>query len=79
VHVVVVTGPAGELGLVVDALLGQQEIVIKALDDYLGQAPGISGATILGDGRVVLIVDVPTLLEAHGGAGRSAAVRAGVA
>jgi two-component system chemotaxis sensor kinase CheA len=51
------------MGVVVDSLLGQQEIVIKALDDYLGEAWGIAGATILGDGKVVLIVDVPTLME----------------
>jgi chemotaxis protein histidine kinase CheA len=37
--------------------------VIKALDDSLGQNQGIAGATILGDGRVVLIVDVPSLVD----------------
>jgi two-component system chemotaxis sensor kinase CheA len=50
------------LGVLVDRLRGQQEVVIKALDDYLGDTAGISGATVLGDGRVVLIVDTARLL-----------------
>lgn len=48
-------------GLAVSALLGQQEIVAKSLKDTLGTLPGISGATLLGDGRVVPIVDVFSL------------------
>lgn len=50
---------AGEkrFGLVVDRLLGQEEVVIKSLGDYLGNIPGIAGGTITGDGRVRLIVD----------------------
>ena len=51
-----------EAGLVVDALVGEQEIVIKSLGSYLGDIPGLGGAAILGNGRVALIVDVPTLL-----------------
>jgi two-component system chemotaxis sensor kinase CheA len=54
------------LALVVDELVGQQDVVVKSLGDYLGQVPGIGGATILGDGRVALILDVPTLLATHG-------------
>jgi len=50
-------------GLVVDRLLGQQEIVIKNLGRMIGQATGISGATILGDGSVALIIDVPGLIK----------------
>jgi two-component system chemotaxis sensor kinase CheA len=42
---------------VVDSLLERQEIVIKSLGEYLGDVPGISGATILGDGGVILILD----------------------
>jgi chemotaxis protein histidine kinase CheA len=42
----------------VDRLRGKQEIVIKPLDDTFGKSYGISGASILGDGRIVLIVDV---------------------
>jgi len=49
-------------GLVVDALLGQQEIVIKSLGAYIKQCKFISGATILGDGEVALILDTNALL-----------------
>jgi two-component system chemotaxis sensor kinase CheA len=62
-YVVIVQSAAGKIGIVVDTLLGQQEIVIKALDDYIGESVGIVGATILGDGKVVLIVDVLELTE----------------
>ncbi|WP_027389521.1 chemotaxis protein CheA [Chrysiogenes arsenatis] len=51
------------IGLIVDKLLGQEEIVIKSLGDFLKGTPGITGATIMGDGRVNLIVDVTSLLE----------------
>jgi two-component system chemotaxis sensor kinase CheA len=61
---VVVIGLAGKrVGLVVDDLLGQQEIVIKPLGQYLVNTPGFAGATTLGDGRVVLILDVVGLIE----------------
>lgn len=46
------------LGCVVDRLLRQQDVVIKSLGGYLGNIPGIAGATILGDGRVALILDL---------------------
>ena len=52
-----------KIGLVVDDLLGQQEIVIKPLGRYLVKTPGFAGATSLGDGRVVLIIDVVGLIE----------------
>ena len=65
------------LGLVVHRLLGQQEIVIKALDPVVsGSASAVAGATIMGDGRVVLILDVAALFEGrrHGTTvGRTAA------
>jgi len=51
------------LGLVVDSLRGQQEIVIKPLGKRLADTPGIAGATELGDKRVVLVLDVESLLE----------------
>jgi len=51
------------VGFVVDELLGQQEIVIKSLGEYLGSIRGIAGSTIMGDGRVIMIVDVAQLLE----------------
>ncbi len=52
-----------KIGLVVDELLEQQEIVIKPLGRYLVNTPGFAGATTLGDGRVVLIIDVVSLIE----------------
>ena len=56
---VVLVGLADKrLGLIVNDLLGQEEIVIKSLGKYLNSAPGVSGATILGDGRIRLIVDI---------------------
>ena len=61
-YLVVVGSGEKRGGVVVDRLLGQQEIVIKGLDDYLGELPGISGATVLGDGRVALILDIASLL-----------------
>jgi two-component system, chemotaxis family, sensor kinase CheA len=64
---VVVVGLADKrLGLVVDELLGQKEIVIKSLGEYLGHIKGMSGSTILGDGRVIMILDIEELIqEAH--------------
>ncbi|HEX9082275.1 MAG TPA: chemotaxis protein CheA [Holophagaceae bacterium] len=51
----------------VDELLGQQQVVIKSLETHYRRVEGISGATILGDGRVALILDVPGLLRAEAG------------
>jgi two-component system, chemotaxis family, sensor kinase CheA len=48
---------------VVDALIGQEEAVIKPLVDYLQENSGFSGATILGDGRISLILDVYELIN----------------
>jgi len=62
-YVVVVGSGEKRGGLVVDRLLGQQEIVIKALDDYLGDLPGISGGTVLGDGSISMIVDISSILS----------------
>ena len=50
-------------GFVVDELIGQQEVVIKSLGAYLLSMRGIAGATVLGDGRVTLIIDVVGLLD----------------
>lgn len=55
-----------KIAVVVDTLLGEQEIVIKTLGEYLGQIPGLSGACILGDGKVALIVDVRGLVKQLG-------------
>src|SRR5450432_1489480 len=50
-------------GLIVDALEGEEELVIKALDDHTFQTDLVSGASILGDGRVVLILNLPAVVE----------------
>ena len=63
IYVVVVALAEKQLGLIVDKLIGQEEIVIKSLGDYLGGNPGIAGATITGDGRVRLILDVAGVIE----------------
>ena len=59
--VIVETDSAGQLGLVVDELVGQQQIVVKSLESNYGRIGGVSGATILGNGRVALILDVAGL------------------
>lgn len=69
-YVVVVGSGEKQGGIVVDRLVGQQEIVIKAMDDYLGELPGISGGTVLGDGRVSLILDIASLIGKGRGAGK---------
>jgi two-component system chemotaxis sensor kinase CheA len=62
---VVVIAKAGEsmIGLMVDSLMEPQEIVVKSLGKYMGDIEGIAGATILGDGRVALILDVASLVR----------------
>ncbi|MDD3060105.1 MAG: chemotaxis protein CheW [Sulfurimonas sp.] len=62
-YVVVLGLGAQKLGLIVDTLVGQEEIVIKSLGEYLKGIRGIAGATIRGDGGVTLIVDVVALME----------------
>jgi len=62
--VVVVSWGKLQAGLVVDRLVGKQDIVAKALDPIVGTVPGISGCTIMGDGRIALIIDTPGLIGA---------------
>ena len=62
-YIVVVGSGEKRGGLVVDRLIGQQEVVIKALDDYLGDLPGISGGTVLGDGNISMIIDISSILS----------------
>jgi two-component system, chemotaxis family, sensor kinase CheA len=62
-HVVVVQHAGVRAGLAVDALYGERQAVIKSLGSTLAAVPGLSGSTILGDGRVALILDVPALLR----------------
>lgn len=61
--VVVVEGDGQKLALEVDELLGQQQVVVKNLENNYRRVDGVSGATILGDGRVALIVDVGGLVR----------------
>jgi two-component system chemotaxis sensor kinase CheA len=61
--VVIVSTSFREVGLVVDGLMGEREVVIKSIENNFHPVEGFSGATILGDGRVSLIVDVSSLLR----------------
>ena len=62
-YVVVLGLAESKIGLIVDSLVGQEEIVIKSLGEYLKGIEGIAGATIRGDGGVTLIVDVAALMQ----------------
>jgi two-component system chemotaxis sensor kinase CheA len=62
-HVVIVSMGTRQVGFVVDQLVGQEEVVIKPLGRGLQGTPGMAGATITGDGRIALIIDVPSLLQ----------------
>jgi len=64
-HVVVVQIGTQQVGFVVDALIGQEEVVIKPLDALLQGTPGMAGATITSDGGIALILDVPSLLKRY--------------
>lgn len=62
-YVVIIGVAEAKLGVIIDTLVGQEEIVIKSMGDYLQNIPGIAGATIRGDGRVTLIVDVSSMMN----------------
>ncbi len=62
-HVVVVSMGAQKIGFVVDSLIGQEEVVIKPLGALLHGMRGLAGATITGDGRISLILDIPGLMH----------------
>ena len=66
VFVIVVSLGHRKFGLIVDRLAGEQELVIKALDDSLISTEMVSGASVLGDGRVVLILNISTVVERIG-------------
>ena len=70
----VVVTRAGEkvVGLLVDALVRQQEVVIKSIGERLKTIPGIAGATEIGESEIVLVVDVGTLIDSFGGRAREA-------
>jgi len=78
VPVVLVRGGGQALAVQVDRLVGAREIAVKSLGPQFGAVPGLSGATVLGDGSVVVILDIPAMLRAdaaHGGAGYEHAPR----
>ena len=62
-YVVIIGVAEAKLGVIIDTLVGQEEIVIKSMGEYLQNIPGIAGATIRGDGRVTLIVDVSSMMN----------------
>ncbi len=68
-YVVVIGAADKRVGLVVTRLVGQQEVAIKSLGNYLANVPGIAGSTILGDGRVTLIVDPVGMIDGGEGSG----------
>jgi two-component system, chemotaxis family, sensor kinase CheA len=65
IHVFVVGEGANAMGIAVDRILGQREIVVRGINDPLVQVLGVAGATDLGDDRAVLILDVVGLRESH--------------
>lgn len=62
-YVVVVGMGERHVGVIVDRLRSQEEVVIKSMGDYLSEIKGIAGATITGEGKVVLILDIPELVQ----------------
>lgn len=66
VHIVLVQVSTAQLvGFVVDELLGQEEVVIKPLDNTLRHTPGMAGATVTSDGGIALILDIPGLIRTY--------------
>lgn len=64
-HVVIVAVGNQQVGFVVDGLIGQEEVVIKPLDQLLHGTPGMAGATITSDGGIALILDLAGLIKAY--------------
>ncbi len=64
-HVVIVTVGTQQVGFIVDSLIGQEEVVIKPLGALLHGTLGMAGATITSDGKIALILDVPSLMKAY--------------
>ena len=64
-HVIMVQVGNESVGLVVDQVIGQEEVVIKPLDKLLQGLPGMAGSTITGDGNIAIILDVPGLLKSY--------------
>lgn len=64
---VIIKDAKKKIALLVDDILGQEQVVTKSLKENYRQVDGVAGATILGDGRVAIILDVPTLIKMVGG------------
>ena len=73
--VMVIARKPVKFGLIIDSVIGMQEVVTKSLDESLRRIKGVSGVTILGDGRVVLILDPISLISRRGGVEGSFALR----
>jgi two-component system chemotaxis sensor kinase CheA len=73
IFILVIASGDRQLGLIVDALEGEEELVIKAMDDHTMDTDLVSGASILGDGRVVLILNLAAVVERSNRAGADAA------
>ena len=72
-NVIIVADIGGQVvGLLVDAIQGQRQVVIKSLEANYRQVPGVAAATILGDGRVALILDIDTIVAVSRGETRKA-------
>lgn len=65
IFVVIVSVFGKQIGLVVDSLIGEGDVVIKPLGKFIGDVPGVSGATIMGDGDVAIILDVSSLVNVY--------------
>jgi two-component system, chemotaxis family, sensor kinase CheA len=73
IFILVIASGDRQLGLIVDALEGEEELVIKAMDDHTMDTDLVSGASILGDGRVVLILNLAAVVERSNRTGADAA------
>jgi len=73
---VVVESDGDQVGLLIDELLGQQQVVIKSLEQNYKKTEGFSGATILGDGTVALILDMPGIMRINKSLGKPSHIRA---
>ncbi|VEB44540.1 Chemotaxis protein CheA [Chromobacterium violaceum] len=75
----IVEASGSRVALLVDDLIGQQQFVVKNLETNYRKVDGLSGATILGDGQVALILDISTIARSNGGPRGSAAQMAAIA
>ena len=60
---VIIGEPGHEMALAVDHVIGEEDVVIKSISENYKNVPGVAGATVLGDGRVSVILDVPTIID----------------